>query len=225
MDVSFNSLLAVYAINFCSVFVFAMTGFGNAILFQVGWRIGSIIDDKLFPEDSGALIVVYITMAAFFLFPLQSWIFRRHINWKLFIHLTLSQQLGLYFGIYVIFSMKSDWFTRVLGVLFFMVAVQNTFNEATTAANDYIKARSNSEEIESPSITQSIDEIISFEENEEIIESAKFKMDTSLRYLIVWSVGISSGVLGGLFATGGPPLMWFISYFKIPSNECRATLG
>lgn len=52
-----------------------------------------------------------------------------------------------------------------------------------------------------------------------------YQVNSLQRVALVWIIGVSSGVFGGLFATGGPPLMWFVASSQLDSNETRATVA
>lgn len=54
---------------------------------------------------------------------------------------------------------------------------------------------------------------------------AHFSFTAASDYGLVWSIGLSSGLMNGLFAVGGPPLMIFIAYYNIEKNESRATVS
>jgi hypothetical protein len=56
-------------------------------------------------------------------------------------------------------------------------------------------------------------------------ENDSYKVDTWERRAFVWAVGIAAGFLGGLFGTGGPPLMLFVTHVQLPKNVARGTLS
>ena len=55
--------------------------------------------------------------------------------------------------------------------------------------------------------------------------SVSYKLDTRNRVMTVWIVGLCAGFLGGLFGTGGPPLMLFVMYTHLPKNESRGSMS
>jgi uncharacterized membrane protein YfcA len=52
-----------------------------------------------------------------------------------------------------------------------------------------------------------------------------YVVNTWQRVAAVWLCGVSSGLTNGLFGTGGPSLMLFITYYGIGKDETRGTLG
>lgn len=52
-----------------------------------------------------------------------------------------------------------------------------------------------------------------------------YVVDTWGRIGAVWVCGVTSGLTNGLFGTGGPSLMFFITYYGIGKDETRGTLG
>lgn len=52
-----------------------------------------------------------------------------------------------------------------------------------------------------------------------------YEIDTWHRETFVLAVGTAAGFLGGLFGTGGPPLMLFVTYVRLPKNVSRGTLS
>jgi uncharacterized membrane protein YfcA len=57
------------------------------------------------------------------------------------------------------------------------------------------------------------------------VSEGSYKVNTWERRATVWAVGVSAGFLGGLFGTGGPPLMMFVTHVKLPKNISRGTLS
>jgi hypothetical protein len=57
------------------------------------------------------------------------------------------------------------------------------------------------------------------------LDYVQYQVDTWNRIGIVWLVGISSGVFGGLFATGGPPLIFFTAWARLDRMETRGTMA
>jgi hypothetical protein len=106
-------LVALSLINMFAVTIYAMTAFGNAMLFHLGWRICTLLDTRVCSDQiSLALLVIYISCASVFLFPIQVWLRRQFINWPLAFHLIASQQAGLYLGVYIAFTFKSVYRRR-----------------------------------------------------------------------------------------------------------------
>lgn len=215
MEVATALLLSIGTINSISVLLYAVTSFGNAILFHIGWHCCSLLTSgHICQIDNLPLTVVYITFAGVVLFPGQLFKLRKWINWPLAIHIALGQQIGLVFGIYVLFNFQSIWISRVLGITFFIVAAQ--------------KACTHSDSLPAPIASVS-------DEHPESDDPASAISATQASYVpysvagtnlaLVYLVGISSGVFGGMLGTGGPPLVWFASYAKLNSVECRSTFA
>lgn len=182
-------------INFVAVVCYAISSFGNGILYVIGWQMCSrfsSICSGLIP-----LAVIHISVACSLLLPAQAIILRKRINWKLAFHLFITQQIGLYFGIYALFSFTSVWLPRFLGLTFLCVAMHKLQQETKL--------------VKEKTVIVPCDHMYTF---------------TSWReYGLVWITGLTSGVFGGMFATSGPPVMLFVSYVNLDKNETRATIA
>ena len=183
--------------------VWAISSFGNGIVYHLGWALCKFFDNGDVCEGNLSVAVIHITLAAIVLMPSQLFILRTSVNWPLALHLTCSQQLGLYVGMYMLFLIDSVWLGRTLGLLFFLVALHLAITESTT-------------------ISKALPPISSHPSSE---EEHRYEVDTWERRGLVWLTGLSSGLFSGMFATGGPPLMLFVAYQKIQSRECRATIS
>ena len=201
-------LVAIGLINGVGVLVWAISSFGNGIVYHLGWAICKFFEHGEVCEGNLSVAVIHITLAAIVLMPSQLFILRSSVNWPLALHLTLSQQLGLYTGMYILFLIESAWLGRTLGLLFFLVALHLAITESSTVSKTLPPI---------PSHTSII--------NEQTEEVHRYEVDTWERRGLVWLTGLSSGLFSGMFATGGPPLMLFVAYQKIQSRECRATIS
>ena len=199
-------LVAIGLINGVGVLVWAISSFGNGIVYHLGWAMCRFLAQGDVCEGNLSVAVIHITLAAIVLMPSQLFILRSSVNWPLALHLTFSQQLGLYVGMYILFLIESVWLGRTLGLLFFLVALHLAITESTTVSKSPISSHTS----------------IITEQSE---EEHRYEVDTWERRGLVWLTGISSGLFSGLFATGGPPLMLFVAYQKIQSRECRATIS
>ena len=203
-------LVAIALINGVGVLVWSISSFGNGIVFHLGWAICRFFThDGDVCEGNLSVAVIHITLAAIVLMPSQLFILWTSVNWPLAFHLTISQQLGLYFGMYILFLIESVWLGRTLGLLFFLVALHLAITESTTVSKVLLPPISSHTSI----ITEQSE------------EGHRYEVDTWERRGLVWLTGLSSGLFSGLFATGGPPLMLFVAYQKIQSRECRATIS
>lgn len=205
-------LTALGAINFGSVLLYALTSFGNAILFHIGYRVCSLASSGSVCEpDNIPLVVVYITLSGLALFPGQLWRLRTSINWPLAINLAIAQQIGLVVGVYVLFSYRSVVISRVIGALFFVAALQSLAGRKKGPA--------------SPAPAPTVNTGNSGEE----LVSADYEpyrlVGKPERIALLYLVGVSSGVFGGMLGTGGPPLIWFAAHAKLNSRETRATFA
>lgn len=240
-------------INTVSVICYAITSFGNGVLYQLGWHICYLIDSNVC-DGSLDSVLIHVTLAHIFTFPAQIYLFRDRINWTLAILLTISQQFGLYFGLWLLFTYQSIWFFRGLAILFFLTAIDMIYKELIITINTVDKSRNRNlmkikgnnendidninkvqiEMIETNNIYGGND-IVELgiggkdnnEEKEDIkIEPHKFYViDTSSKLMITLMAGLSSGISSGIFSVGGPSLMWFIAFVNLDSIECRATLA
>jgi hypothetical protein len=151
-------------------------------------------------EDDLPLVVLYITLAGAVLYPSQLKVLFSAINWPLALHVALAQQVGLVFGIFVLFEYKSVWLTRVLGALMYLTALHCAV---------YFKVTE-----ESTPPTSSVTAVV-----------PRYDVYRGRNMAKVWTAGLVSGVFGGLVATSGPPLIFFATQSKINSLECRASFS
>ena len=125
---------AIGLINTIGVVVWSISSFGNGIIYHVGFAVCRYIDNDVCSGDL-SVVVVHITLATLVLFPSQLMILRNSVNWPLAINLSLSQQIGLYVGMYVLFLVESVWLGRVMGLLFFLVALHIAITDGSVGSS------------------------------------------------------------------------------------------
>lgn len=116
--------LAVAIINCAAIIAWAVTAFGNAIVFHIGWHICLLASDGEVCDDNIPLIVMYITFSGILVYPLQVWRLRKWVNWPLALNFAVAQITGVVIGSFVLFSFRSIWIVRVLGIVFYVVSIQ-----------------------------------------------------------------------------------------------------
>jgi len=126
--------ISMILINSVSVICYAITSFGNGVLYQLGWHICYLINSNVC-DGSLDSVLIHVTLAHVFTFPMQIYLFRERINWTLALLLTISQQFGLYFGLWLVFTYKSIWFFRGLAILFFLTAIDMIYKELIITIN------------------------------------------------------------------------------------------
>lgn len=157
-------------------------------------------------SDSGAAGIYIVRACACVVFTLfcfvlsvfcvQVWLLRQHVNWPLALELSFYLEIGLVAGTYVLVSFDSPWLLRSLGLLFFIVAVQKLGLEIPKDPSTIPPTR-----------------------------EERYVVDTREKRLTLIGLGLTSGVFGGLFATGGPPLMVFVAITHIQKDEWRSTVA
>jgi uncharacterized membrane protein YfcA len=275
-------IIGLMLINFVGVFVYAISSFGNAIIFHVLYKVVFCthmldsyipnINEICSSSQEVILVVIYVSFGSLFIFPTQTWFQRKHLNWKLALHLCVSQQIGMYLGIYILFYVNSPWICRAMGFFFFAIAMEKTYSEAKLSAKEKLeknrKVVDEANNLVSTSLTTTADRINEMDSAEigpagvnevrvsdkksdgkEVIEMNKmndihvnsinrskpedkpltrsrhdsvtgsdyvpYTFDSRKDFVIVWFTGIASGIFAGLFASGGPPLMWFVSQVRL----------
>lgn len=116
--------------------------------------------------------------------------------------LILPQQFGVVMGQWLLFNVDAILLGRLLGGFFYLVGLQMLWNEIAT----YLSETSDT------TIPQQVTDK----------QPSSFRLDSIAKVFIVLFVGLSSGVFSGLFATGGPPLIWFYSYAQLEPSEIRS---
>ena len=183
-------------INCGAVTVYGVSGFGNGIIFHMGFQLCN----RFLPaacDGSIATADTYIAVAGLVIFPLQVYILWKSIHWKLGIMLIIFQQAGLFAGTYIAYTTHSLWLPRVLGVLMCCLAYQRfvgMFHKSETGTHKHA--------------------------DDKVID-----LTTTTDCCMILFVGITSGIFGGLFVTGGPPLMYFAHYINLDKDMCRATIA
>jgi uncharacterized membrane protein YfcA len=191
MDIILIILISI--INFVAVGIYAISSFGNGLLYHMGWQTCS----RFYSSCTGdvSIAVEHVSIAAFFIFPIQIYNFRKHIDWKLAFNIAATQQLGLFSGIYIVTEFHSSWIARCLGILMCIVALQKAVSEFSSVKD----------------------------ENTPPLQ--KYIFSDWQSYVFVWVIGLSSGLFGGMYASGGPPLMYFVSVTNLDKNVCRGTMA
>lgn len=197
-------LASITLINFFAITIYSISSFGNGLIYHMGWQVCERIStDDVAQYCTGEIATanIHITVAAFLLLPVQLWLLFDYVDWKLGIHLSMAQQLGVFCGMWLVFYIHSDWVARFLGLTMLSTAIQKGFAELKLS-----RRTTDIEEDDAPVTT--LYEFISWDS-----------------YVTVWCVGLTSGLFGGLYAAGGPPLMYFVTHINLEKNACRATVA
>lgn len=207
MIITASSLVALCVVNTIAIVFLGATGFGNAIVFHV-FYYGCKMMDSIFETDfcPGDLIfsVYCITIVIFGIFPCQLYYLGSSMKegGLLNLCLILPQQFGVVMGQWLLFNVDAILLGRLLGGFFYLVGLQMLWNEIAT----YLSETSDT------TIPQQVTDK----------QPSSFRLDSIAKVFIVLFVGLSSGVFSGLFATGGPPLIWFYSYAQLEPSEIRS---
>jgi len=213
-------LAAVALINAVAVVLYALTSFGQAILFHIGWHMcGLASSGAVCDSEDLQIAVIYISFAGVVLFPAQLWNLRKHIDWPLAIHIAISQQFGLLLGEWILFTYRSVWMSRVLGLVFFVVALQKA-----CTMDYFVKSVPSSTATLTENATPTTAASAAAVATDDTTHNGAYPMDLKHKAL-VYCVGLSSGVFGGMLGTGGPPLIWFAAHANLPSIRVRGTFA
>lgn len=213
-------LMSLGVINLISNACGAALGFGGNILFHICYSCCKTFD--VFIHEgyelgfcSGDLksVVFYITISSFSLSIIQSMTLHCDINWPLALQLGVSQQLGIAIGQFLLNTMETQWLGKILGAVFFALAIQMAYEEVSHFSKAAMKRSSD--------VASRLPELQESKRTEGEQENEKKKKMT----ILILGVGTLSGVLSGLFSTGGPPLIWLVSYLKLELVEIRATVS
>lgn len=162
--------MVIGGINFFAMSLFAISGFGNGLMYHFGWQICYRLDNMVC-NGNVATAVIHVSYAAFFTFPFQVFYLWNCVDWKLGMYLSFFQQIGVIVGMYVIFNFTSTLFARLLGLIMLVGALQRLASE--------MKSRQNKA---TPAVT------IKF-----------YPFDNLQDYLFVCYIGLTSGLLGGMY--------------------------
>eukprot|EP01122_Echinamoeba_exundans_P009777 TRINITY_DN3517_c0_g1_i1.p1 TRINITY_DN3517_c0_g1~~TRINITY_DN3517_c0_g1_i1.p1 ORF type:complete len:409 (+),score=56.13 TRINITY_DN3517_c0_g1_i1:147-1373(+) len=240
-------LIAILVSVLISNIVYALTGFGNAILLHVFWQIIFLVLGKSETSDDLVQVVVLNFIMSFIsVFPLLA-ITRRDIHWRPLIWVGIPCFAGTFLGTMLLFSTEPAMAKRFLGIVFLIFSAWKLVGELI--AIDRIRRASwlapgttlhravsamfpgtlspvpPSPSTESPEISRP----------EPSIKSIEWWISTSWGPEMSWAnkfgsafAGFASGLLRGMFGAGGPPLMIYVSLVQMEKAQVRAlsnTLG
>jgi len=236
-NLSWGTLVSLSVLNVFGFFAKSSTGFGENVLVQTGWHILALCH-----AVSGSLveIVIVLTASNIPIMAAQTWLQRRHCNVPLALLQTVVSLPPTVVGVYILYKFQLNaWLTRVLGMLLLFVVFWFLFTEESECCGPK-KARSGGpkEAIEAQEDGGAQQSLSSggggeqqapgggAEEPPEGKPQQREPYDTFGSCGRFWSAsfwGFVSGLLGGLFATTGPPLMVFVLCENIPKDEWRGT--
>jgi uncharacterized membrane protein YfcA len=180
------------------VLQFAVTGFGSAIVFQIGWNLFDLLG-ILDPGSGFADGIMNLTLIGIIISGLQLFNLRHSMNWSLGCSLAVNRAIGHAIGAWLLMSLDDlNWLKRVLGVVFLLIAVQKCNKLRLSRRAKGYQAPGN--EIH-----------------------GTFRIDTWKTRLAITAAGLSAGFLAGLMGTGGPPIMVLLSFYPVPKDEYRPT--
>jgi uncharacterized membrane protein YfcA len=230
------SLAVVGSLNLFAVTVWALSGFGNGMIYQIGFHTCSRLSDK-YCDGTVATAVAHITIAATLIFPIQMVYLMKYTDWQLVLHLVISQVLGLVCGMYLLMILDAVLTARLLGAVMCVAALQR-FSAEFELHNPSLHHNHSSSSPDNSSIhnitmspldsskhglASSSNTVIST--RNETPPTTKYQFENWQDYLYVWFIGISAGVFGGLYAAGGPPLLYFVASTNMEKNACRASMA
>jgi uncharacterized membrane protein YfcA len=140
-----------------------------------------------------------ISIALFLACPAQLFFLKKHVDWKLAIQLSIFQAFGAVAGVRILFLFHSIVLPRILGAILFLVLLQKVC---------YTDMRSRASE---DSLT--------------IQPLRKYPFNSWTNYAVVWTTGLSSGLLSGMFGAAGPPLIIFSSAVNLDKDTTRGTVA
>ena len=210
----------IFIANIC----YAVSGFGSAILFQLGWHVAELAA----VQGAGGVKegVAYLSLVSFTVATMQTVWLCKHINWPLTLIMSSSSLPGMFIGLHITTHTSGPWLKRTAGVSFFALAVYElckgrcTKTTPTTPADDNddndeedgggedheltdLKTRTSSEDTLVATTTMS--------SSTPPFQLCTAGPDRTTRIGSLLLTSIFSGLLTGLFGTGGPPFMLWIN--------------
>lgn len=218
--------------NAVGTLIFSLSSFGQGIAFMIGWQVCYAFS-PVACDGTIDVAVVVLTFAGVFMLPYQFYALWRHVNWPLAWVLTSTQLIGVIVGSLVLFTINSPWIARILGMLLFLVSIEKLIIEIDCYYEENIKCDAISDvgsvRTRGQSFEQSFYDIECEQSDavgqETVTVQSKYVVDTKGRISLVCFIGFLSGVMNGLFGSGGPPLMWFVAYADMAKDECRGTIA
>lgn len=228
-DIRYNGpeVIAVVCLNLLGMFVQAVSGFGESVIVQAGWHVLEIFGLSSGKLSESDFILTVITLP---LMGSQAILQRRYLNTRLALTAIFSQVVGTAIGVNLLFVCNEHGLKGVLGVMLLFVAVWSMLQEtgilqqkAPGTSVPPANAEDHYHKLPAGLPVKEAGNAVC----EELLASAGNQLydpfASPSRFILICIVGISSGVLGGLFATPGPPNMVFVLFAGIPKNEWRAT--
>jgi uncharacterized membrane protein YfcA len=231
------TVAVVTLLNLLSTILYILSSFGNAIFLQLGWQICAAAS-HLVCSGEVAEAVFYISLSSAVSAPLQVYSLWSSINWPIAFHLTLAQLCGGFVGMSLLFIVTSVWMVRSLGILFGFVAVQYILKESSSIASkklldlppSFPPESSIEVQTENALVEQTNLEIAAASDSSSRPLAVATPTNSSTSHwtahpLTVWAVGLSAGLLGGLFGTPGPPLMLYVTKSTLTKDQVRGTVA
>ena len=186
---------------FCNIPMGA-TGFGDAIFLYVLLSLFGSSATAGSSELMEALLL--ITFGGLGSMAIQTLLLWKRINWKLTIWLTVPISIFTIVGMWSLQHLSEYTMTlkRLLGMLFLFVSFFKLRQEIMLKVNCTANGSSTSK-------------------NSNNIFIDPFKEDSDK--IVTIGAGICSGFLAGLYGTGGPPLMVWVSTYNVAKDEWRAS--
>jgi uncharacterized membrane protein YfcA len=155
MAVGASSIFVVGIIMATCSYLYAISSFGNAILFHLAWQMCASGSATKVCSGEVSEAVLYLTVSMLLMPPQQIYSLWAQINWPLALHLTMTHLVGGFIGSVLLFTVTSVWVVRVLGIIFLLVAVQSMVKEShLMSLETYSKMQQNGKEVDPAAITQ-----------------------------------------------------------------------
>lgn len=191
------SVLATAAVSAFALTVYGIASFGEGMMYQILLQVCSRIDSSVCDGDISTSTLT-LSLSAMLTNPIQLWILREHVDWKLGRNLALFQGIGVVIGVRILFLTSSLILPHILGLIMFFVMSQKVTTDVCLVARG-------------ASLEQ------------EVLK--KYELVSTKNYATVWLVGLASGLLSGMYGTAGPPLIIFFSTINLEKNIVRGTVS
>lgn len=193
-------IVALGITSFWAFFAMATTSFGVGILFQIGVHVCSVfgLASKELTDSTSKIFILSMCMMT-----LQAMNLRKYVNYPLAAHFILSGLPTIVIGMYILFSGSTTSLKRGLGAVLLVVALWLWCGKSLVARLP---------------VTLGVIDLDELHEGDFVIRSGWHRF-------VVLLTGACSGFLGGLFGTGGPPMMVFVATNAITVREWRATMA
>eukprot|EP01083_Nonionella_stella_P085199 236117_1 len=208
---------------------FAMSALGIALVFQIGYFLSGSLGLLQNPE-SLTEANIYLTSLLLPMSLFQSIYLRAHWNVPYVLYFGVIRAICTAAGITILISNDTIWLVRSLGIFLFISCIIFAFiqyqlhpNKRTTEDLSQFLYRSSDTDVVLMGIKYEPTADEETHLNNKDDQGTSFKVDSCSKRLVLMGLGLTSGLIRGLWGIAGVPIMFFALITNINFNEFRSS--